>query len=153
MKGLLLIKELTGACPVYPGHPLVVAVQIMSTFGSIAEASAPTEHGWPEALGNSDISGAGCHVGAGLRILQRGAAGASPDDMIYDANRYWTEGSAGGHTKNVASGTTQAHQLEAHFRARVVDWLAAGPPPHSRQQNPRGLHLRGPGTASTHEPT
>ena len=123
MQGSLIIQELTGDWPVYPGHPLVLATAIMHVFGTFEEANEPTSHGWCVALGDSRIPGAGCHVRAAMRTLQMGSQGANPDAMIAHAMRYWETGQAGGHSKNVDAGKAQAEKIEPHFRAIAAQWF------------------------------
>jgi hypothetical protein len=121
-----LIRAETGSSPVYPGHPLVLATVIMRTFPDFATANAPTPYGWPLALGDCRIPGAGDHVYAAMRCLQIGADGGSIDEMVAYARAYWTEGEAGGHTKNVEAGVAQAQAIEPKFRELAAAW-PAGP--------------------------
>lgn len=109
--GHLIAMNLTNSGVVYPGHPLVLATIIMEIYGSFDEANAPTGHGWCEALADHRIPGAGDHVGAAVRTLAIGAKGGTADEMIAYANRYWSEGNAGGHLKNVVAGQQQADAL------------------------------------------
>ncbi len=67
------VKEETGAWPVYPGHPLVLATVIMAVFPDFQSANKPTEHGWCPALGDHRIPGASDHVGAAMRCLKIGS--------------------------------------------------------------------------------
>lgn len=124
MHGGLIIKDLTGDWPVYPGHPLVLATAIMEVFPSFDAAHRKTEHGWCEALGDSRIPGAGDHVGAAMRVLKLGAEGRSADDMIDFARDYWDRGNAGGHHKNLEAGRAQAKAAESHFRDLAKVWFA-----------------------------
>lgn len=124
MQGNLIIKDLTGEWPVYPGHPLVLAVAIMELFPSFDEANKPTERGWCEALADSSIPGAGDHVGAAMRVLQMGSDGRSEDDMIQYARDYWDRGNAGGHHKYVEPGQAQSKAAEPRFRELVKAWFA-----------------------------
>lgn len=120
--GHLIIKELTGDWSVYPGHPLVLATAIMEVFPSYEAANAPTGHGWCQALGDQRIPGAGCHVGAAMRVLKLGAEGRGPEAMVGYADKYWREGQAGGHLKNVDAGIAQAAAIEARFRELASMW-------------------------------
>ena len=122
--GDLIIKDLTGDFPVYPGHPLTLATAIMKVFPSYEAANRPSGHGWCEALADGRIPGAGDHVGAALQVLKLGADGAGEDAMVEYARAYWGRGSAGGHFKNVASGQVQANAIEPHFRALAKTWFA-----------------------------
>lgn len=123
-QGSLIIKDLTGDWPVYPGHPLVLATAIMEVFPSFEAANKPTEHGWCEALAGSRIPGAGDHVDAAMRDLKLGADGAGEDAMDECALDYWDRGNAGGHHKNVQAGQVQAKTIEQHFRDLAKCWFA-----------------------------
>lgn len=107
---------------VYPGHPLVLATIIMEIYGSFNEANAPSGHGWCQALADHRIPGAGDHVGAAMRTLAIGAKGGTVDEMVAYANRYWSEGNAGGHLKNVDAGLQQAEALVDRFRDLAAAW-------------------------------
>lgn len=122
-QGAMVIKDLTGDWPVYPGHPLVLATAIMKVFASYEDANKPTESGWCEALGDSRIPGAGDHVGAAMRVLSLGANGQQADAMVASANEYWTNGRAGGHVKNVEAGLAQALKIETAFREAAASWF------------------------------
>lgn len=122
-QGAVIIQKLTGEWPVYPGHPLVLATAIMRVFPSFAEADSPSGHGWSVALPDSRIPGAGDHVGAAMRTLALGARGGSADAMVAYAKRYWEEGQAGGHGKNVSEGTVQAEKIEPRLRSIADGWF------------------------------
>ena len=118
------MREHLGEGHVYPGHPLVLASIIMASFDTFEAADAPTGHGWCVALSDSRVPGAGDHVGAAIRVLRHGKlAGASVDEMVAEANRYWEDGRAGGHEKSVEPGRAQSLKIEPFFRANVRDWL------------------------------
>lgn len=131
-EGLTLINKLTGNWPVYPGHPLVVAVTIMHFYPNYAAANNTTENGWTEAVGDIRIPGAGCHVRAAMRTLEMGFTGSSVDDMVAYAKRYWTDGGAGGHSRFVADGEAQADAIESTFREMAKTWITSTTPiePH-----------------------
>lgn len=118
-----IIHECTGAAMVYPGHPLVVATAIMKVYPNFEEANAKTESGWCEALSDHRIPGAGCHVNAAMRLLKMGVDGAPAEGMIEYGRRYWVEGRAGGHEKNVEAGQAQAEAVEPEFRAMAATWF------------------------------
>ncbi|MEQ6436242.1 hypothetical protein V8Z74_14605 [Comamonas sp. w2-DMI] len=122
-QGAIIIKELTGQWPVYPGHPLVLATAIMRVFSSFTEANQATGHGYCQALADSRIPGAGDHVGAAMRALELGARGQDVDAMVAYAKQYWEHGQAGGHVKNVADGKAQAEKIEPHFRTIAPGWF------------------------------
>lgn len=121
--GAAAIQRHTGEWPVYPGHPLVLALAIMEVFDGFDEANAPTGHGWCAALGDSRIPGAGCHVGAAIRTLKLGAEGKDVEAMVCFATDYWESGQAGGHHKNVAAGRDQALKAIPRFRELAAVWF------------------------------
>ncbi|QMI49976.1 hypothetical protein [Burkholderia sp. MBR-1] len=112
-----------GGPAVYPGHPLVLASVIMHTFATFDAADEPTGFGWCKALADCRVPGAGDHVGAAMRVLRMGRDGATVDEMVTEANRYWNCGRAGGHVKNVEAGSAQSFRLEPLFRAKADSWL------------------------------
>ena len=118
---LPVVDQDSKAWPVYPGHPLVLAVLIMRIFPNLQAAGSRSESGYPAALVDSDIPGAGCHVYAALRILQTRGDGVTPQRMIEQASEYWTRGKAGGHLKNVAEGIAHAEQFVGEFLTRATD--------------------------------
>lgn len=132
VEGVLVIKERTGEWPVYPGHPLVLAMAIMEVYPSYELANATTEHGWCEALGDCRIPGAGCHVSAAMRTLKLGAEGAGIDEMVAYAHSYWEEGRAGGHHKNIEAGRAQAEEALPRFRELASRWFEQ--PPKARHE-------------------
>lgn len=119
----MIIRDLTGEWPVYPGHPLVVATAIMKVFPTFGEANRRSEQGCCAALADSRIPGAGDHVGAAMSLLRLGATGASADAMIEYGATYWSRGQAGGHAAKVQPGQDQAMVAEPHFRALVKEWF------------------------------
>ncbi|WDD90246.1 hypothetical protein Bsp3421_000067 (plasmid) [Burkholderia sp. FERM BP-3421] len=113
--------------PAYPGHPLVLAAIIMHSFDCFNGANKPTGNGWCEALSDCRVPGAGDHVDAAMRILCMGHGGATADEMVAEANRYWTSGKAGGHVKNVDAGSAQSIKIEPLFRAKAESWFKSNP--------------------------
>lgn len=120
--GAEFIKQATGAWPVYPGHPLVLATAIMAVFPDFKTAIKPTEHGWSVAHSDSRIPGAGDHVGAAMSLLRLGSEGLSTEQMIDYGKRYWERGQAGGHVDHVQAGIEQAEAIESAFRQLAAEW-------------------------------
>ena len=56
---------------VYPGHPCLIAMQIMAAFPDAEAALKKTEHGWPEALSNSSVGGAGGATYQGVSVIKK----------------------------------------------------------------------------------
>lgn len=67
--------------PVYPGHPITIAVQIAHAFPTLAAARASTGD-CPAALASGDVSGAGGAVYSALQALGKLAAGAALEDVL-----------------------------------------------------------------------
>lgn len=67
--------------PVYPGHPMTLAVQIARAFESLEAA-----HAWtgdcPAALASGDVAGAGGSVYSALQALDKLRAGVPLDDVL-----------------------------------------------------------------------
>jgi hypothetical protein len=68
--------------PVYPGHPITLAVQIARAFPSLDAAHGRTEHGWPAALSSGLVSGAGGSVYMALQALDKLRSGESLDTVL-----------------------------------------------------------------------
>jgi hypothetical protein len=76
--------------PVYPGHPITIAHEIVKRYPSLEAASASASvFKFPAALGNNDIPGAGGRVYAALGLLQRRAGGESWDSLFAWADGIW----------------------------------------------------------------
>ena len=72
--------------PVYPGHPITLAVQIAHAFPTLAAAHARTGS-CPAALASGDVAGAGGNVYSALQALDKLAAGVALDDVLV-----WADG-------------------------------------------------------------
>lgn len=128
MEGAQAVIEATGEYPVYPGHPLTVAWEIMSVFATPSEALAMyQQHGLncPNAVADNRITGAGGEVHQACRLLRKAVAGERAEDLIRWADDRWIDAQAGGHVKAVAPGLVQAEKLKPLFAAKLKDWLAA----------------------------
>jgi hypothetical protein len=125
--GRTLVMDATGDFPVYPGHALVVAYEIINVFPDIASAleRTNTESRCPAALADNRISGAGGEVYTACELLTRAKAGESVEALMDWADEVWVSGSAGGHTKSVEPGLAQAAKLKPQFAERLTGWLAA----------------------------
>ncbi len=128
MEGAKAVIEVTGEYPVYPGHPLTVAWEIMSVFATPSEALAIyQQHGLncPNAVTDNRISGGGGEVCRACDLLRKAVGGTSAEDLILWADERWVEGRAGGHIKAVEPGLAQAEKLKPLFAAKLASWLAA----------------------------
>ncbi len=127
MEGAQAVMEVTGEYPVYPGHPLVIAWEIMSVFDSPAEAlRTVTDHGLncPEAVADNRVTGGGGEVHRACDLLRRALAGASAEELMAWADERWISGQAGGHIKAIEPGLAQAEKLKPLFAERLAAWLA-----------------------------
>ena len=125
--GAVAVKAKTGEWTVYPGHPLVLAWEILSVFESPSAAlTIDGRHGLtcPMAVSDNRISGGGGEVHAACELLQRALKGESTEALTAWADKRWTEGKAGGHHKAVEPGLAQAAKLKAEFPAKLAAWLA-----------------------------
>jgi hypothetical protein len=68
--------------PIYPGHPITLAVQIARAFPTFAAARAPSSHGWPEALSSDKVDGAGGNVYTALQALGKLRKGESIESVL-----------------------------------------------------------------------
>lgn len=128
MDGVKTIFEATGEYPVYPGHPLTVAWEIMSVFTTPAEALEPICQGnlnCPNAVADNRISGGGGEVHRACDLLRKAVAGESAAELIRWADACWVDGQAGGHIKAIRPGLAQAEKLKPLFAAKLNEWLAA----------------------------
>lgn len=131
MDGMRAVHTATGEYPIYPGHPITVAWQIIKTFASPSEALTIDTTGGlncPAAVSDNRISGAGGEVHRACELLRRAKNGASAEELMAWADEAWTSGQAGGHTKAVQPGLAQAEKLKPHFPGALAAWLAAEQP-------------------------
>jgi hypothetical protein len=68
--------------PVYPGHPITLAVQIARAFPSLVAAHERTPYGWPAALSSDAVSGAGGNVYTALMALDKLAKGEGIEAVL-----------------------------------------------------------------------
>lgn len=114
--------------PVYPGHPLVLALYAMREYPSARAALAPTEHGWPALVGNSAIPGAGDGAHAAARLLRQMWENRVPHQTAHQvAHGMWTGmvgPRSGNHEDAYEPGVKQAEELHDLFveTARNWDW-------------------------------
>lgn len=128
MDGNILIKELIGDYPVHPGHPLVIAVAIMSAYPTLASALEKAETGAYVVQTDGRVPGCGAEVDGAISMLSLGVNGATPDEMVEYANSFWISGNAGGHAKYVEPGVAQAQKIEPYFREKAAEWFKIAEP-------------------------
>jgi hypothetical protein len=110
---------------VYPGHALVIAICIMEKYPSLEEALKPCvskhtgePHGYPNALGDQDIPGAGSCVYLALDVLKM----EDIEKAIEFANTLWKGECSDGYKDRYNTGVEQAKELEPVFRELRTRW-------------------------------
>jgi hypothetical protein len=118
-----LEREVLGSPLVYPGHPVAVALMITHVFPDLAAASAPTEHGFPEALGSLMVGGAGGAVSSGLHLLHLVDRGLDLDTFEDRLDEGWSHEAHA--PDRMASGSAQGRLAFAALKERLPAWLEA----------------------------
>jgi hypothetical protein len=129
-EGTRAVVDVTGEYPVYPGHPLTIAWEIMTVFRSPVEAlKTVTTNGLncPEAVADSRISGGGGEVHRACDLLRRAQQGVSASELIEWADEKWIGGQAGGHVKAIQPGLAQAEKIKPLFAEKLAAWLTVAP--------------------------
>ena len=129
-EGARAVMDVTGEYPVYPGHPLTIAWEIISVFKTPTEAlqTVKTDSlNCPEAVADNRITGAGGEVYRACELLRRAQQGIKVDDLIAWADECWVSGCAGGYSRAVQPGLEQAERLKPLFAGKLADWLATEP--------------------------
>lgn len=118
-------EEILGEEPVYSGHPLVLALVIISIFPSLAAATCSRRFQCPEALVDSRIPGAGSSVYAALDFLKLALAG-SPEVALGRADSWWAQcdGQRLRDPVRWAAGQAQADRVRDRLRAALAAWPA-----------------------------
>ena len=80
----------------YPGHPIQIALEIMTAFPDYQSANEPTDKGWPAALSNMKVSGSGGAVYQGLEVLKHLHEGLSPEQAYEAGCKLWENSRKGG---------------------------------------------------------
>ncbi|WP_413460460.1 hypothetical protein [Herbaspirillum huttiense] len=120
------IIKVTGQYPVYPGHPLTIAWEIMTVFPKAEDAlkTLRTEQlNCPAAVADERITGGGGEVYAACDLLRRAIAGEPAEVLLEWADERWSRGNAGGHVAAVEPGQAQAEQIKPLFAAKLASWL------------------------------
>jgi len=75
----------------YPGHPITLALVIVRTHESFAEANRKErDFVWPHAVGCNAVPGAGGNVHAAMNLLARWARNEAPLDKLFElADNMW----------------------------------------------------------------
>jgi hypothetical protein len=79
-----------GEFAVYPGHPVTLALVIVRTHDSYAQAASMSEgFAWPHAVGCSAVPGAGGNVHSAMDLLARWKNGIALEDTFARADLLW----------------------------------------------------------------
>lgn len=109
------LAEAYGEFPVYPGHPVTVALEIMLAFNNdLSKALERTERGYPEAVASSDVSGGGSSVREGCDLLRFVRDGVmTPREAVQWGFETWFKRTVIGkdHEKKYLEGELQALRL------------------------------------------
>lgn len=112
---------------IYPGHPLVIATLILDKYrDTLGEAFERTEHGWPKALGDSDIPGAGDAVYSGLSVLHYIRDGHhTPTQAVEEAIKFWIylRDQSSAYRDKIAPGNEQALACVPEFLELVEKYI------------------------------
>jgi len=103
---------------VYPGHPLTIASFILRKYeGQLDVAFETSSHGWPNALSDGDIPGAGDAVYSALQLLKEVREGVfTPDEAVEVAIARWTkERETCGYRDRLEPGNEEARSLAPDF--------------------------------------
>lgn len=120
--------------PVYPGHPITVALEIMLAYErDLDRAFAPciakdgTNYGWCDAVGNSDISGAGGNVHLGVDLLRRLRDGTIHDAIEWAMKTWERQVKIGGdHRNKFIEGQEQAERMVWPLLDQIYRAIAEG---------------------------
>lgn len=126
-EGARAVLDVTGEYPVYPGHPLTLAWEIMAVFQSPAEALQSVTTGGlncPAAVADIRISGGGGEVNRACDLVRLAQQGVSVSDLIEWADKKWVDGQAGGHLEAIHPGLAQAEKIKLPFGQKLATWLA-----------------------------
>lgn len=125
-EGEKVIERLTGEITIYPGHPLVLAVEIISIFPTPFEALERTQSGLlqgPRAVLDDRISGGGGEAYNASNLIRMAVEGTSAEDLIEWADKVWINTAAGGEHAAIEPGLEQANKLKPLFEKLLKAWL------------------------------
>jgi hypothetical protein len=106
--------ETLGAYPVYPGHTNSISLCVLRKYPKINDAFERTSHGWPTALGDGDISGAGGCVHQGLDLIRRIMDhGDTPEEAVAWGVEQWRDRTlvGGDHRARYEEGVAEAERI------------------------------------------
>lgn len=113
---------------VYPGHPISLALLIMVTFDSFAEAAARhPEHPFPVALGSQAIPGGGGNVYSALKLLEHGRKHGVQAALDWGDECWRSCVGPGNFGDRYEPGQAQADAIKERFRKLAATWLQKEP--------------------------
>lgn len=122
---------------VYPGHPCLIAMQIMCSFPSYEAASQPTKHGWAEALSCSDVRGAGGAVNQGMELLRLMAEESMPPEEAHSFGcMLWKRSRQGDHPDALEHGEIEAERHRDLFLSLSSSWTSLRHTSQEPQEGP-----------------
>lgn len=106
----------------HPGHPVIIAVLIMTKYPSLAAASQREDGaGCAVVLADGDIPGAGEQVNVALDILAS-LRREGPEAAFVRATRQWQVRTSRRFKDRQLPGQTQAERFKRRFCELAADW-------------------------------
>ena len=109
--------------PVYPGHPVTLALNILLVYGNdIPAALERTKHGWASAVGNTEVAGGGGSVRDACDLLRNFyAEDMTPEEAVSWGHHRWHDRTVrgGDHRKKFEEGQAQANRFESELLKRL----------------------------------
>ena len=122
---------------IYPGHPCLIAMQIMAVFTHYNAAADPTVHGWKQALSCSHVRGAGGAVNQGMEILRlMHDESMSAQDAFAFGCMFWDHSRQSDHCDALDEGRTAAERQRDQFVSKSRVWIASSLASQSLQDAP-----------------
>lgn len=105
---------------IYPGHFALIAYFIVNQYSSFEEANQGTPSGFPKALAEPSIPGAGGEVYMALNFLKDIVVdGKDAEETFLEYHSRWK---AGGHTKNIESSKEQGAFFWKKLKPMLEMW-------------------------------
>ena len=122
---------------IYPGHPCLVAMQIMCAFPRYQDAAQTTEHGWSQALSCSQVRGAGGAVNQAMEILRlMSMETMSAAEAFEFGCMLWNRSRRNDHPDALADGNEAAERQRCSFVDMADLWTACDNHPQALQEGP-----------------
>ena len=119
---------------IYPGHPCLVAMQIMCAFDRYSDAAQRTEKGWKAALSSNRVRGAGGAVNQAMEILRKmHDEGATAEEAFSFGCMLWQRSRESDHPDALEPGNEAADQMHSEFVSMASSWIALSISPETAQ--------------------